>query len=270
LGITGGIGGETNRVSNYALVSLGFSCATFIGPMSAGFSIDHLGHLPTFLLLSMFTWVPIMMLFFMPKVLKLNDKHQFMERKQNVFDMWRLPALRNTLIASGIIAMAWDLFQFYMPVYGYSMGLSASSIGIVLGFFALATLIIRIILPFLMRKVTETEILSYAIFVAALAFFQFPFFRNVYALATIAFLLGLGCGCGQPISMSLVYVLSPRGRVSEAAGLRTMVNNFIALIIPLFFGSIGTIFGYFPVFFSNSLLLLTGGILIHRNIKLKY
>ena len=52
-GITGGIGGEENRVHNYAMVSLGFSGAAFVGPMVAGFSIDHLGHLPAFLLLAL-------------------------------------------------------------------------------------------------------------------------------------------------------------------------------------------------------------------------
>ena len=58
-GIAGGIGGEGNRVRNYALLSLGFSVAGFLGPMAAGFSIDHLGHLPTFLLLSVFTLIPL-------------------------------------------------------------------------------------------------------------------------------------------------------------------------------------------------------------------
>ncbi len=61
-------------------------------------------------------------------------------------------------------------------------------------------------------------------------------------------LLGLGCGCGQPLSMSLIYALSPRGRVSESTGLRVTVNNYGHLVIPLAFGSVGTVFGFFPVF----------------------
>jgi MFS family permease len=63
----------------------------------------------------------------------------------------------------------------------------------------------------------------------------------------VAFLLGLGVGCGQPMSMSLIYALAPTGRASEAAGVRVMVNNFTHLVIPLLFGSIGTAFGYAPV-----------------------
>ena len=42
------------------------------------------------------------------------------------------------------------------------------------------------------------------------------------------------------------------GRAAECAGLRVTVNNVMHLLIPLFFGSLGTAFGYTLVFRSNS------------------
>jgi len=217
--------------------------------------------------MSVVVWIDtILLLWFRSEFLPPAGKHEVADGKQNAFDLWRVPLLRNTFIASGIIQTAWDLFQFYLPVYGYSIGLSASAIGMVLGIFALATFFIRIVLPRLIKKSSEAEILTYAIFVAAFAFVLFPFFKDVYALAAIAFLLGLGCGCGQPVSMSLIYALSPRERVSEATGLRVTVNNFSSLVIPLLFGSIGTLFGYFPVFISNSVMFVAGGLLMRQNI----
>ena len=268
MGIAGGIGGEINRVSNYSLVSLGFSGASFLGPMVAGFSIDHLGHLPTFILLSIFTLIPLLLLWFRSGFLPPAGKHEVVGGKRNSFDLLQVPVLRNTFIASGIISSAWDLFQFYLPVYGYSIGLSASAIGTVLGIFALATFVIRIFLPRLINKSSEAEILTYAIFVAAFTFLLLPFFKDVYALAAIAFLLGLSVGCGMPISMSLIYALSPRERVSEASGLRATVNNFVHLVMPPLFGIIGTAFGFFPVFISNSTMLVASGLLMRQNITL--
>ena len=41
--LVGGIGGTENRAHNYALISMGFAAAGFIGPTSAGFAIDHFG-----------------------------------------------------------------------------------------------------------------------------------------------------------------------------------------------------------------------------------
>lgn len=264
-GIAGGIGGVENRSRNYALVSLGFSAAGLLGPMAAGFSIDYLGHLRTFLVLVTFTVIPILFLLFWAGFLPKAVKREGHSAKNSALDLWRMPKLRNTFIASGIISSAWDLFQFYMPVYGHSIGLSASAIGMVLGAFALATFVIRIVLPRLVQRSSEAEILTYSIFVAACAFALFPFFHAAYALAAIAFLLGLGVGCGQPMSMSLIYTLSPLGRVAESAGLRVTVNNFAHLVIPLAFGSIGTAFGFYPVFISNSAMLVAGGLLMRRN-----
>lgn len=264
-GIAGGIGGVENRVRNYALVSLGFSGAGFLGPMAAGFAIDYLGHLPTFLLLASFPAISLLLLCFKPGFLPSAGKRGAVDGHRKALDLWGVPVLRNAFIASGIISSAWDLFQFYLPVYGYSIGLSASAIGTVLGVFALATFVVRIAVPRLIAMASEATILTYAIFVAAAAFVMFPFFRSAYALAAIAFLLGLGCGCGQPLSMSLIYALSPKGRVAESSGLRVMVNNFSQLVIPLVFGSVGTAFGFYPVFVSNSAMLAAGGFLLRRN-----
>lgn len=263
-GVAGGIGGTQHRSRNYALVSLGFSGAGFIGPLVAGFSIDYLGHLKAFMILASCTVVPILMLWLKPGFLPGAVKTAADGAGGSALDLWRTPQLRNTFIASGFISAGWDLFNFYMPVYGHGIGLSASAIGIILGAFALATFVIRAALPLLLRRSSEGQILVYAIFVAAGAFTLFPLFDSPVALCAVAFLLGLGVGCGQPMSMSLIYVLAPKGRASEAAGMRVTVNNFTHLVIPLVFGSIGTAFGYAPVWLANSALLGVGGWLVRR------
>jgi MFS family permease len=266
-GIAGGLGGAQHRSRNYALVSLGFSGAGFAGPLIAGFAIDYLGHIATFLILAAFTVIPVLMLWLRPGFLPGAAKAAGSAVTGGAMELWRAPRLRNTFIASGFISAGWDLFNFYMPVYGHGIGLSASVIGIILGVFALATFVIRAALPWLLRHADEAQILVYAIFVAAFAFILFPLVRNPYALCAVSFLLGLGVGCGQPMSMSLIYALAPAGRASEAAGLRVTVNNFTHLVIPLAFGTLGTAFGYAPVWLANSALLGVGGWLVRRNHK---
>lgn len=263
-GIAGGIGGVEHRSRNYALVSLGFSGAGFIGPLVAGFAIDYLGYLTAFLILAACTVVPLLMLWLRPGFLPAAAQLPGSAATGGVMDLWRAPLLRNTFIASGFISAGWDLFNFYMPVYGHGIGLSASAIGIILGAFALATFVIRAVLPWLIKRTSEVQILIYAIFAAAVTFMLFPLFENPYALCAVAFLLGLGVGVGQPMSMSLIYALAPKGRASEAAGLRVTVNNFTHFVIPLIFGSIGTAFGFAPVWLSNSALLGVGGWLVRR------
>ena len=263
-GITGGIGGAENRSRNFALIGMGFSAAGFIGPFLAGLTIDHFGHLEAFLMLAAFPVPALLLLLFKPGFLPRARKHAGGAQHGSSLELLHVRSLRNTFIASGILSAAWDLFQFYFPVYGHSLGLSASAIGAVLGVFALATFTVRVVIPALAKRYAEAAMLTGAIFVAAFAFALFPFFSNAYVLGAIAFLLGLGVGCGQPVSMSLIYALAPPGRAAECAGLRVTANNVMHLLIPLLFGSVGTAFGYIPVFLSNSSLLVAAGVILRR------
>lgn len=260
----GGIGGGGQRVRNYAVLAMGWSTANFLGPVIAGFSIDYIGHRQVFLVLTAFTVAPTLMLCFMPALLPKAARHAGQGGGGKVLDLWRISSVRSTLIASAIIGSGLDLFQFYFPIYGYSVGLSASAIGTIIGVVAVAAFVIRGIIPFLVRKVTETELLTYSIFFAAFAFVLLPFFANPYALAAIAFVLGLGVGCATPLTMSLLYLLTPPARISEAIGLQKTLRNATHLAIPLFFGSVGAAFGFMTVFLSTSVMLAVGGSLVRR------
>ena len=262
--IVGGIDGVEKRARNYALISMGFAGASFLGPLVAGFSIDSIGHLQVFLVLASFTVVPMLILWFKPAVLRKVARHAAEARRGSVLDLWRIPNLRTTLIAGSIALSAWDLFQFYLPIYGHSVGLSASAIGTILAVFSIASFVIRGTVPFLVKKLTEAKILTYSVFIAAFAFVLLPFFVSPYALAAIAFLLGLGVGCATPIEMSLIYVLTPRDRIAESMGLRKTVNQTMHLVIPLIFGSLGAAFGSAAVFISNSVMLTIGGFLMRK------
>ena len=162
----------------------------------AGFSIDHIGQLEVYLVLAVFTFAPVVMIFTRPEVLPETARMQAgADGKQgSVFDLWRIPALRNTIIAAGIVGSAQDLFQFYMPIYGHSVGLSASAIGTILGTSAAAAFVIRGILPFLSRRLTEAQILKSAIFIAAFAFSLFPLVQPGLRAWHNRIRAGAGCG----------------------------------------------------------------------------
>ena len=88
----------------------------------------------------------------------------------------------------------------------------------------------------------------------------FRFFDNVTMLILAAFVMGLGLGCGQPLTMMITYNRSPSGRAGEANGLRQMANNVTHMIIPLIFGALGSAIGMGPVFWANSAVLVAGAL----------
>jgi MFS family permease len=131
--------------------------------------------------------------------------------------------------------------------------------------FAVATCVIRLFLATLIKRGQEARILNIALVVAGIAYFLFPFCTNAWLLAGISFLLGLAMGTGQPLSMILIYNLTPRDRTSESAGVRVTVNHLVHVTVPLLFGAIGSAFGFYPVFVLNALMLVGGGTLHGRS-----
>jgi MFS-type transporter involved in bile tolerance (Atg22 family) len=211
------------------------------------------------------TAAPIPMLLLKPALLpKAAARHAEAAAGGSVLDLWRMPSVRMTIIAAGVVGSAQDLFQFYLPIYGRSIGLSASAIGTILGAVFFAAFVIRGILPLLVRKLREPTILICAMFIAAFAYTLLPFFVSPYALGAIAFLLGLGVGCAQPMTMSLLYVLTPAGRIAESFGLQKTVRNATHLVVPIVFGSVGAAFGVATVFISNSVILVASGFLMRK------
>jgi MFS family permease len=258
-GITGALGGPEDRARNYSLLALGFSIASFVGPLVAGYSIDYLGYKTAYLVLAVGPACAALLLWrkgdLLPKAaMPKGDKKE----KGSAFGLLRDTKMRDAIVASSLISVGWDLYQFYFPIYGHSIGLSPSTIGTIISTFALAVFSIRLGLARLARKYTEFELLLYGIGFAGVALLLFPLFRDPYLLALASFVLGLGCGVGQPMSMSLIYALSPPGRASEGAGLRVMFNHGTHLIVPLAFGGIGSALGFGPVFVSASAVLIGG------------
>jgi MFS family permease len=256
--LAGAIAGPAERTRNFSLLSLAFALGNFGGPLVAGALIDMVGHAYTFLALAL-PLVPATLLAVTSRRWLADVRVKAESASGGALDLLRIAPLRNTLIAGGIVATAWDVYQFVMPIYGSAIGLSATAIGVVMSAFGISIILVRIVLPPIVRHTGEAQMLTYAMFIACAAFVLFPFFENPWPLAAASFLLGIGCGCGQPLSMSLIYNAAPRGRIGEATGLRLTVNQVTHLIVPLLFGGLGSAAGYTLVFLTNAGFLVAGG-----------
>ena len=194
-----------------------------------------------------------------------HDVRPAADSEREFFDLFRHKPVRDVLIASGMISMAWDLQTFMIPVYGTRIGLSASQIGLVLGSFAAATFVIRLAMPAISRALREWQVLTFTLFTSALAFVAIPFLDALLPLMACTFLLGLGLGSAQPNVMSLLHSRTPAGRVGEALGLRTTIMNSSHVVLPLVFGAFGSVLGAGVVFWLMGLTLGVGGVRAHRH-----
>lgn len=249
------------RTNNFAFLAMGYSAANLSAPIASGYLIDHIGFQSAYYLslsavaLGMISF----MLFIWPKLPdRLNQNKR--PKKQSSFDLFRIAHVRNVLIASSFMSMAWDLQSFMIPVYGTEIGLSASQVGWILGVFASATFIVRLFMPLIARHLSEWQTITAAFGFGTLSYVLFPIFENFYTLCAVAFLLGLALGSSQPNVMSLIHTESPPGRTGEALGLRTMLINLCHTTLPLIFGAAGNLVGAGAVFYVVAGLM--GGVTV--------
>lgn len=262
--LAGAIAKPSERARNFSYVSLGFASANFISPLMTGIMIDHIGHARTFLVLAL-PLVPAIVLSALGSRWLPATHGERAPAGGTASDLLRIRPLRNALIASAIVSSAWDLYQFFLPIYGRAQGLSATAIGTVLSAFAISIILVRILMPFALRRAGAAQLLTYAMFVACAAYSLFPLAHTAWTLAAVSFVLGIGCGCGQPLSLTLVYDASPTGRAGEAAGLRVTANQIMHFTVPLLFGALGSVAGLAAVFITNAGCLAVGGYISQRS-----
>ena len=252
--------------SNYTLMN---SLANFVGPLGGGFVIDHWGHGAACLFLSAITLAPLTMLAARGHLLPGGTPRGAKADGGGggVRAMLADPIVLRTLITGGLLNSGLNLFQVYVPVYGHSIGLSASAIGIVLAMNSAAAFVVRFGLPQIIRKYGEARILATAFFAGAAALTLFPFFHQPALLALLAFGFGLGMGGGQPIVLMQMFSNSRDGRSGEALGLKFTANQLTKMVSPVVFGAVATAIGLSPMFWLNALLMACGGMMSRPSVN---
>lgn len=250
--------GET-RLKHFSWLSLALSISGFSGPLIAGLSIDHLGNRYVFALLAIAPLIAIFGVIKMRNYLIANHTPASKpDIKPRTRDLLTIPPLRNAFTANLLLAGAWDTHMFLVPLYGVQRGLSATTIGIILSSFALATLLVRLALPLIRRHASPWQLIHIAMITAGINFLLYPWFTSTWVLMTFSFVLGLSLGCTQPGILSLLQQYAPPGRSGEAFGVRMALVNGSQVSLPLAFGAIGVAVGLVPLFATTAIAVMSG------------
>ncbi len=249
------------RRRNFTWLAIGYSLSGIIGPASTGWLVDSVGHQQTFLYLA--ALAAVVLLWLLVRRQRLPPPAVAIPVQRRFSDLLRSPELRRLYLAVGLISTAWDVHQFVVPIYGRSIGFSATEIGLVLAAFGAATLVVRLLVP-LLTGLTEWRALLMAQAIAAVVYSVYPAFTEFAILVGLSFALGLGLGIAQPMALSLLHKLTPPGRIGEAAGLRMMIVNGTQTLLPTVFGVLGSVFGVGLLFWTVGGMVGAGAIKLGR------
>jgi MFS family permease len=259
------LGSPQDRRHNFSLYTIGFSVSGFLGPTISGFLIDGIGHRLSFGVMALFGVAAIAWLWRRREALPGRGSGvPAPPGSLRTLDLLKSPDMRRLYLVVAVISSAWDVHQFLVPLYGARIGLSASAIGLILGSFAVATLVVRLMVPLFLMSVSEWKVIAAAQLLAGLTYAVYPLYTSLEALLALSFMLGLGLGASQPMVLSLLARVAPPDRLGEAVGLRVMMVNGTQTVLPGTFGALGALIGVAPLFWGMALLLAAGSASVGR------
>ena len=248
--------GGTQLRQVFSWLAIGPAVSNFLGPFCAGLLIDHAGGqagattgfraaFALMAVLPLATWFWVRGTQEMPPVVAAEDG-----TRARAWDLLAEPGFRRLLIVNWLLSSCWDVHTFVVPLLGHERGLSASVIGSILGAFAIAAAVIRVLMPLVADRLRESTVVTGAMVATALLFAVYPLLPTAVTLGACSVLLGFALGSVQPMIMSMLHQLTPAHRHGEALGLRLMAINGSSVVMPLLFGTASALVGLSGLFWA--------------------
>lgn len=255
--------GPEERTWGFAGMSVGFSFSGFVGPLAAGVLIDHAGHASAFLALCITPPLALLLLRSVRSpLLQAVAPVELAEGEVPRGSLMALGSIRSALIIAAMVALAWDLFNFFMPVHAAALGLSATAIGAISATYAAGSLAVRMVLGRLAQQVSPVRMLTLALGLTVVVYGVTPLATGLSQLLALALVTGLILGAGQPLAMTLLHQNAPPGRAGEAIGMRSVIISGSQTFLPAAFGALGSVLGTGPVFWVVALIVLLSLLLV--------
>ena len=229
----------------FSWVSIAPAASNFLGPFAAGLMIDHAGYRAAFALLAA---TPLVAWALLRRVHEPPIKQVPGADKTPAWYLLRDPGLRRLMLMNWFMNSSWDLHGFMVPLLGHERDLPASVIGSILGAFAIAAAVVRLMIPVIASRVREWILITGATAVAGLMFLIYPLTRSALTMGLCSVMIGLALGLVQPMVMSMLHQITPHARHGEALGLRVMTLNASSVAMPMLFGAAGAVIGVAGVF----------------------
>ena len=248
--------GATELKRVFSWLSIGPAASNFLGPFAAGLLIDYagrsagdtLGYRAAFLLLALLplvTWIWIRKVSELGPVVVATGT-----APTRAWDLMREPMMRRLMIVNWCLSSCWDVHTFVVPVIGHEHGFNASVIGSILGAFAVAAALVRLVMPVFAARLREHVVVTSAMVISAMAFAVYPWMHAPLAMGACSVVLGIALGSVQPMIMSTLHQITPEARHGEALGLRLMAINGSSVLMPVLFGTVGAVVGVSVVFWT--------------------
>jgi len=232
----------------FSWLALGPSASNFFGPLTAGVLIDLYGFRAAYGVLGLLPLVGwlVMRRVPVPQAATRPDAAPV----PSPWSLLRQVQFRRLLLINWVLASCWDVHTFLVPVIGHELAFSATAIGAILGAFAVAATLVRLLIPVVAARLNEAHVVAGAMVCTAALFAVYPLVSSPWAMGALSVLLGFALGAVQPMIMSTLHQITPHHQHGQALALRAMAINGSSVLMPMLFGTVGAAVGAAWVFWT--------------------
>jgi MFS family permease len=177
-------------------------------------------------------------------------------RPMRAADIVRAPGVPAGMFASVAILAAVDIITAYLPVIGEHNGIGPAVVGALLSLRAAASILSRLLIPWMVRALGRVRLIAVSAAGSALAMAVLPVPDGAAALAVILVVAGFFLGIGQPLTMSLIVQAVPDDARGTALAIRLFGNRVGQVATPAVAGLVAGAAGIAAAFW------LLGGLLV--------
>jgi len=225
----------------FSWVALGPALSNTLAPVIAGLLIDHVGFRAAFAFGAVLPLLAVAAASRVPRQAALPAGEVHRSAPGHAFELLRLPVLRNLLLVNVAMAAAWDAHNFTVPVVGHARAMSASAIGLVLGAFAVAAMLVRLAISAWADHLDERRALLAAMSLASAVLLAYAWLPGAAGMMLGSALLGIALGSVQPMILSTLIQAAPPDRQGQALALRMVFTNVATIAMPASFGLLAAV-----------------------------
>ena len=240
--------GPTELREVFSWLAIGPSLSNFVGPLLVGVLIDRVSFQAAFLAMATLPWLAWWLVRQVDRMPTIPSSDQALAPSS--WAMFREPAFCRLMLINWVLSSCWDVHTFLVPVIGHERGLSATVIGAILGSFAVAATLIRLVMPWMASRLQEGRVVGSAMIATSVLFMLYPLAHSAWLMAGLSVLLGFALGSVQPMIMSTLHQITPHAQHGQALALRSMAINASSVLMPLLFGTVGALVGVGVVFWA--------------------
>lgn len=254
------------RLKIFSSIALAPATGGLIGSVAAGLWIDAYGFQIAFALLALLPVFTLLSITQVPRDVASVSSPLVSQKRTALgsFSMLKDPSLRHILLINLCVIASWDVHNFALPILGHSHHFTASQIGAIFAAYSAATIIVRVVLPFVADYIAQRGLIVLALMATAGVFALYPLMSDVYMFMLGAALIGCALGMVQPTIMTLLHDVSPQGRQGEVFALRSMMTQASLTFLPLCYGVLGAYAGTTIMFWLMAIALSWGAWLALR------